>query len=78
MSQMPPRLAKTSSKEHLTRLERADKLNHEKRLRKAEGKIRNMRVRDDWLRKEHGGEKASQEIWTQIFFWRKRFESLSY
>lgn len=64
MPQLPPRFAKTSSKEHLTPLERADQSNYEKRLGKAEGKSRNMRVRDDWLRKEHGGEKASWKIWT--------------
>jgi len=64
MPQLPPRLAKTSSKEHLTRLERADQSNYEKRLWKAEGKSRNMRVRNDGLRKEHDGEKASRKIWT--------------
>lgn len=59
MPHLPPRLAETSSKKHLTPLERADRSDYEGVLRSAKEKSRNMPLRDDRLRKEHYGEKAS-------------------
>jgi len=63
MQHLSSRLAETGNKEHLAPLERAGQSNYEESLWKAEAKSRNMRVRNDWLWEEHGGQRASRKIW---------------